>query len=54
MNGAQTPERSAAQLEDWETEIMGVWNGILDTLSGSGADDDDEDDGEGGYEEDEG
>jgi hypothetical protein len=44
-NGAQTPLRSNIQLGEWETEIMGMWNGILDMLSGGDADDDAEDDG---------
>lgn len=39
-SGAQTPVRANIQLDDWETEIMGMWNGILDTLSGGDADDD--------------
>ena len=39
ISGAQTPVRSNIQLGDWETEIMGMWNGILDTLSGGDADD---------------
>jgi hypothetical protein len=32
-NGAQTPTRNAIPTGDWEMEIMGLWNGILDSLS---------------------
>lgn len=32
-NGAQTPTRNSVQAGDWEMEIMGLWNGILDSLS---------------------
>jgi hypothetical protein len=34
-NGAQTPTRASMSMQagDWEMEIMGMWNGILDSLS---------------------
>jgi len=32
-NGTQTPTRTSIQAGDWETEIMGMWNRILDSLS---------------------
>jgi hypothetical protein len=32
-NGTQTPTRASMQTGDWEMEIMGMWNGILDSLS---------------------
>jgi hypothetical protein len=32
-DGTHTPKREIAETGDWETEVMGMWNGILDTLS---------------------
>lgn len=46
VNGSSTPVHSITEVGDWETEVMGMWNGILDVLSGGDPDDiDDEDEG---------
>lgn len=41
-NGAQTPTRAVSVAGDWETEIMGMWNGILDSLSRAEGDEDED------------